>query len=179
MSLGSWFRDYVYIPLGGNKKNFIRNLFVVWFLTGLWHGASYNFILWGLYFGFLLYLEKLLLKKYISKIPLFIRHISTVFLVVISFYIFAFDNTFELIEYGKILFFLSGNDFYDINFLFYLYSNIVLLFAGFLFCTPVKKIFDERLKDGYIKGIIYFVLFVLVLASLVSSNYNPFLYFRF
>ena len=114
ISLGSWFRDYVYIPLEGNRVNkikFLRNILIVWLLTGFWHGASWNFIIWGLYFGILLILEKYVLKKYIEKTPTAIRYILTMFLVIISFYIFAFDDTTKLIDFGKILFGLSTNVF--------------------------------------------------------------------
>ncbi len=179
ITLGSWFRDYIYIPLGGNKKYIIRNLFVVWFLTGLWHGASYNFIIWGLYFGILLFIEKIILKSVLDKIPTFIRRTLTLILILISFYIFAFDNFSDLINYGKILFGLSNNSFIDNDFLFYLTNNFILITLAIMFSMPVKKIFDERLKDGLFKGIIYLVLYIICVAFLVGSTYNPFLYFRF
>ncbi|MFI3260335.1 MAG: MBOAT family O-acyltransferase [bacterium] len=179
MTLGSWFRDYVYIPLGGNKKNIIRNLFIVWFLTGLWHGANYNFILWGLYFGILLYIEKILLKDIISKIPIILCRISTVFLIVVSFYIFAFDDTTSLINYGKILFFISDNKLIDQNFYFYISNYFILIILCSLFSTSFGSWLDEKMKDGIFKGMIYIVLFTITVAYLVGSTYNPFLYFRF
>jgi alginate O-acetyltransferase complex protein AlgI len=115
MSLSSFFKDYVYIPLGGSRvstlKN-IRNIFVVWLLTGLWHGASFNFIIWGVYYGVLLLLEKFVLKNLIAKLPKFMKHIYTLIFVFIGWYIFAFDN---FLDFGKILF--SSNKFIDANFL--------------------------------------------------------------
>ncbi len=179
ISLGSWFKDYVYIPLGGNKKNIVRNLFVVWFLTGLWHGSNYNFILWGLYFGVILYFEKYVLNNFLKRIPNLVKRLYTLLLILISFYIFAFDNIGDLKIFGKILFGISKNDFINNDFLFYLSNNIILLILGIMFCFPVKKKFNERIKNDYIKGIIYFILFVITVSFLVASSYNPFLYFRF
>ncbi len=177
ISLGSWFRDYVYIPLGGNRNHVIRNLFIVWFLTGLWHGASYNFILWGLYFGVLLFLEKKVFKN--IKLPIVLKRLFTILLVLISFYIFAFDNFNDLLNYGNILFGMSSNEFINNDFLFYLSNNCILLTLGMLFCFPIKKIIDERFKNGVLIGIVYFALYLITISQLVGSSYNPFLYFRF
>ena len=179
MSLGTWFKDYVYFPLGGSKKKVLRNIFIVWFLTGLWHGASYNFISWGLYFGIIIYLEKTVFKNIISKIPSFINRVITLVLILISFYIFAFDNTNDLINYGSILFGLSNNELINNMTLFYIMDNIYLLIIGIVLCTPIYKKISERFKNGYLMGIIYFVLFIITISFLVSSSYNPFLYFRF
>lgn len=180
MSLSTWFKDYVYIPLGGNRKFQIRNILVVWALTGLWHGASWNFVLWGAYFGILLIIEKYVVKKYLDKAPDFIKHFYTMFLVVISFYIFAFDDLNKLFEYGKILFGFSSNAIIDNTFVFYLSNYLVILILAIIFSLPVYKIIRERMeKHWIISSIIYIALFVLVVAYLVSNTYNPFLYFRF
>jgi len=180
MSLSTWFKDYVYIPLGGNRKHQFRNILVVWALTGLWHGASWNFILWGVYFGVLLIIEKYVIKKYLDKLPNVFKHLITIFLVLISFYIFAFDNTNTLLSFGKILFGFSGNKFIDSNFIFYFTSYLIIIVIACIFATPIYQKYKERIeKKGLVITIIYILLFVLTIAYLVSDTYNPFLYFRF
>jgi len=180
MSLSIWFKDYVYIPLGGNRKHQLRNILVVWALTGFWHGASWNFILWGLYFGILLIIEKYVLKKYIDKLPNLFKHLITLFLVVVSFYIFAFDNTNLLLSFGKILFGISGNSFIDSNFIFYITNYLIILIVACILSTPIYKIIKERIEKRWIiMSIVYIVLFIVTVATLVGDTYNPFLYFRF
>jgi len=180
MSLSVWFKDYVYIPLGGNRKHQFRNILIVWSLTGLWHGASWNFIFWGLYFGILLILEKYVFKKVLDKIPNVFKHLLTIFLVLISFYIFAFDNTNILLSFGKILFGISGNTFVDNNFIFYFTNYIIIIIIACIFATPIYQKLKERVnKFGLIISIIYIILFILTISYLVSDTYNPFLYFRF
>ena len=180
MSLSTWFKDYVYIPLGGNRKHQFRNILVVWALTGLWHGASWNFILWGVYFGILLIIEKYVLKKYLEKLPNLFRHLITIFLVIISFYIFAFDNTSNLLSFGKILFGISGNSFIDSNFIFYFKNYLIVIILACILATPIYQKYKERIeKKGLIITIIYILLFILTISYLVSDTYNPFLYFRF
>lgn len=180
MSLSVWFKDYVYIPLGGNRKHQLRNILIVWGLTGLWHGASWNFIFWGIYFGILLILEKYVLKKYLDKLPNILKHIITIFLVIISFYIFAFDNTNLLLSFGKILFGMSGNNFIDSNFIFYFSNYLIILIIAGILSTPIYQIIKERIEKRWIiMSIIYIILFIITVAFLVSDTYNPFLYFRF
>ncbi|MDU0295483.1 MBOAT family O-acyltransferase, partial [Paraclostridium sp. MRS3W1] len=111
ISLGSFFRDYVYIPLGGNRKNMIFNLFVVWFLTGIWHGASWNFILWGLYFGILVYLEKKILFRVLNKIPKIFSHIYLIVALLVGWTLFYFTDVNRAFEYIKILFGFTNNEF--------------------------------------------------------------------
>ena len=176
ISLSSWFKDYLYIPLGGNRHNQVRNILIVWLCTGLWHGASWNFILWGLYFGILLLLEKYVFKNILEKIPNIFRHIVTIFLVVISFYIFAFDDMNKLIGFGKVMFGLSDNPVINIETIFNIKEYIFILILGLIFSTPILK---ERVKINWITISIYVILFILVVALLVSNTYNPFLYFRF
>lgn len=181
ISLSSWFKDYVYIPLGGNRKHQIRNILIVWGLTGLWHGASWNFIIWGLYFGILLILEKFVFQKYLERIPNLIKHGITIFLVLISFWIFAFDDMSMLTNFGKILFGLSGNSLIDEQFLFYFSSYGILILIGCIFSTPIYQKMKERIKGKwlYVMPVLYFILLVITTSLLISDTYNPFLYFRF
>ncbi len=186
ISLSSWFRDYVYIPLGGSrvKKIFhIRNILIVWALTGLWHGAAWNFILWGLYYGLFLLFEKFIFQKYLDKLPSFLRHIYAIFFIMIGWFLFAFDD-FEMLKlYATRLF--SFRLLWDQNFLYYLLNYGFVLLLGILFSIPIYPKLQAWMKKMSFKSslcIIFFVyvlLFVITLAFLVSDTYNPFLYFRF
>ena len=187
ISLSSWFREYVYIPLGGNRRGASRqvfNLLVVWLLTGLWHGASWNFALWGLYYGILLILEKFLLGKRISRIPSFIRHAGTLLLVLIGWVIFRVENVgalggvftemFDFRTAGTAQWFLANAD--------ALRALAVLPFA-MIACLPVRRLIlsrfgeSDRLKAA---GRIWALLiWLLSLAMLLGESYNPFIYFRF
>lgn len=179
ISLGIWFRDYVYIPLGGNrvsKLKWFRNIFIVWFLTGLWHGASFNFILWGLYFGFILILEKLFLLNFLNKIPNLFKHIYTLLLIIIGFVIFDLTNLEYIFKYLHAMFIINNN-FIDNTFIYYLTPNITLLIISIIASTPViKHILDKYI---YIRFIMLIIGFTLSVAFLVDSSFNPFLYFRF
>lgn len=188
MSLSSWFRDYVYIPLGGNKVSklkHIRNIFIVWFLTGFWHGASWNFIIWGLYFGVILVIEKYFLKKYIDKTKI-IKYIYTSIIVVISFLIFNSLTTSEIIHSLKNMFFINNIPFINNETLYYLQSNLILLIISFIGVTPLIKNIINRLKETKAKKVIdilepitLIALLTLVTAFLIDASFNPFLYFRF
>ena len=179
MSLGIWFRDYVYIPLGGNrcsKSRWLFNIIIVWFLTGLWHGASFNFIIWGLYFGFILILEKTFILNILKKLPNFINLIYVILLVIISFVLFDIENINSVFEYYKAMFSFS-NTLIDNTFLYYLIPNIPLIIISILASTPFfKNIFSKHIFLNYI-----FLMFGLILSTsfLVDSTFNPFLYFRF
>lgn len=191
ISLGSWFRDYVYIPLGGNRKGKYRtylNVFIVWFLTGLWHGASWNFVLWGLYFGIIISIEKAFLMKWLNKGPAFIRHIYTLFLLLIGWGLFAFDNFEKLSQYFKVMFGLNGEGLYNQMTLFYLSSNALSLIILIVASTPLMKGLYGRLSsissfkwglEVVVMPLIYLVILFVSTAYLVDSSYNPFLYFRF
>jgi alginate O-acetyltransferase complex protein AlgI len=177
MTLGSWFREYVYIPLGGNRKGLGRqifNLFIVWFLTGLWHGASVNFILWGLYFFVLLASEKLFLLKTLAQHKVIARAYFIIGILV-GWSIFAITDLSVLSLYISRLFvFKSGIDWI------YFTSNYgVILLACGLFSTPfIAKIKDIKLVAPVLK-LSTALLFIISIAYLVDSTYNPFLYFRF
>lgn len=177
MSLGIWFRDYVYIPLGGNRcKNsrWLFNIFVVWFLTGFWHGASVNFIIWGLFFGTLLVIEKLFLLEILKTTPKIINHFYVLICVIISFVFFDIDGVKNSTLYIKSMF--SGNLF-DEYFLYYLIPNLTLLIFSLIGSTPIiKNLLDKHLK---IKTILLIFCMILSTAFLVDASFNPFLYFRF
>ena len=188
MSLSSWFRDYVYIPLGGNrvsKLKWIRNLFIVWFLTGFWHGANWNFIIWGLYFGTLLVIEKFLLGKLLEKTKI-IKYIYTSIIVIISFLIFSVETVPEIITNLKNMFLLSDIPFTSLETNYYLRSYIVLLIISIIGATPLFKIIIGKLKETKLKIVIdilepiYLIsLLLLCTAFLIDASFNPFLYFRF
>ncbi len=189
MTLSSWFRDYVYIPLGGNKKGVlkqIRNILIVWSLTGLWHGASWNFIVWGLYFGILLILEKFILKKYFSNVPKFIKCIYTLFLVMISFVIFQGDRLSSAFNIIKGLFGLNGELFINNVTLYYLKGYVLFIVLGVIGSTNYVKNLVIKISNGKGKKIInilepiyLLILLIIVTMYLIDSSYNPFLYFRF
>lgn len=186
ISLGSWFRDYVYIPLGGNRVKPLRqilNIFAVWSLTGLWHGAGYTFILWGLYFGILLIAEKLLLKKVLDKLPSFIRHIYVILAVIVSFVLFNAPNLTSAVSHLKMMFGLSGLPFSSADTVYTLQSYGVLLVMAFVGATPfVKKLGEKVAKtkvSTFIEPAVVAVLLVVSTAYLIDGSFNPFLYFRF
>ena len=187
MSLSSWFKDYVYIPLGGSrcgKTKLIRNIFVVWFLTGLWHGASWNFILWGLLFGIVLVIEKLFLQKVLDKTPNIFKHIYVLFIVMISFVIFNGENIINNIQ-G--LFGINNISFINSVSIHYIKNYLIILIISILTCTPLFKNIIEKLKNNkHINKVInilepiYLVLLLfIVTVYLIDNSYNPFLYFRF
>jgi len=188
ISLSTWFRDYVYIPLGGSRVKKIiniRNIFVVWMLTGLWHGASWNFVLWGIYYGILLILEKFILKKYIDKLPNALKHLYTIILVLIGWLIFAFEDMSMLANYAKTMFGLNGS-FINSTFIYYFTNYFIILVIATIFSMPVYEKLENLLnkkKYQWIKFtivlLIYIILLIITTSYLVSDTYNPFLYFRF
>ena len=181
ISLSTFFRDYVYIPLGGNRCKRVRhifNLFVVWALTGLWHGASWNFVFWGLFYFILLVLEKFIFKK-IDKLPAFLGHLYTFSLVTFGFIIFYFTDTSTLIEAIKTLFGAHGlgNMLIFTHYQIFKLKTIIIFVLAAFASTPIfKPIFDKKNKfsDIYI-----IVLFIISIISILASSYNPFIYFRF
>ena len=182
-TLGTWFRDYVYFPLGGSrvgKIKLIRNLFIVWLLTGLWHGASINFVLWGLFFFVMLSLEKLFLQKALDRLPKIISHMYALFFVLLSFVIFGAENTAGLISDLKGMF--SGElPFVNGETLYYLKSYLPVLLLAILGATPVCKHFALKIsrKAPYLEPLFVTVVLLVCTALLVNGSFNPFLYFRF
>ncbi|MBO5414731.1 MAG: MBOAT family protein [Bacilli bacterium] len=189
ISLSSFFKDYVYIPLGGSRVNKIinvRNILIVWMLTGLWHGASWNFVLWGLYYGVLLLLEKFVFNKILEKAPNWFKHFYTMFLVVVGWMIFAFDDMTILKEYASMMFGVGGVSFINNHALYYLKNYLIIFILAIIFSMPVYKLAKEKLSKVkntklvfIVSLIIYTVLFIVVVSYLVNDTYNPFLYFRF
>ena len=188
MSLGGWFREYIYIPLGGNKKGTliqVRNLFVVWFATGLWHGASTNFIVWGLYFGIILLIEKLYLKDLLKRIPTIFSHIYTLIIVIIGWVIFDMNTLPAAGHYIKIMFGLGSNIFIDNMAKYILSTNFIILLLGLICSTKLIKNYTNKLKstlkekDVFLVASINLLILIISTAYLVGASYNPFLYFRF
>lgn len=187
ISLGSIFRDYVYIPLGGNKKRVYFNLFVVWFLTGLWHGPSWNFIFWGLYFFIFIVLEKAFLLKALEKIPAFFSHLYALVIIIPGWVIFYFTDTQMLIAYVKKLFSFSPGPNGNIEVMNIITTHLFWLIMTIVLCMPVyhkvkayvdKKASRINFYDTLTIGFNIILLFLCV-AQLVGKSYNPFIYFRF
>lgn len=190
ISLSTWFKDYIYIPLGGNrdgKYKQIRNILIVWLLTGIWHGANWTFLIWGLLFGVILIIEKIFLNKFMEKLPSFIRRIYVLFIVMILFIIFNSDNMSVALTNIKGLFGMNGEIFINDYTLHYLKSYLPVLIIALLGSTPFIKILIDKLrKNKYINSIINIlepilivVILVVVTSYLIDNSYNPFLYFRF
>jgi len=184
MSLGSWFRDYVYIPLGGNrgsKPRWFLNIFVVWMLTGFWHGAAWNFILWGLLFAVLLLIEKLL--PAIGKLPAVVKHIYVLLLIMLSFVLFNADSLAQAGSDFAGLFGLAGLPAVTTETLYYLRSYGLLFAVGFVGATPIVKQTALRLEKTKVGAVLEVLLLVVILlvctAYLVDGSFSPFLYFRF
>lgn len=190
ISLSSWFRDYIYIPLGGNRKGIkkqIRNILIVWLLTGLWHGANYTFIVWGLLFGIMLIIEKFILSKYLKNTPYIIKRIYTLFIVLISFVIFRADNINEAFNIIKGLFGFNTKVFSNSFTIYYLKSYFIILLLGIILSTPLLSNIITRLRKNNVlnkiinlfEPLLIILILVLVTACLIDNSYNPFLYFRF
>jgi len=183
ISLSTWFKEYVYIPLGGNRKGIKRqilNLLIVWGLTGLWHGASWNFLLWGLYYGVLLILEKTFLLKWLQKLPALLRHIYSIFAVLLGWALFFFEDMTKLgTFFGKLFGFAPTAE----GALLYMAAYVPLLLVAVVAATPLgKKLWTKWENKGWhswaaLAGTA--VLLLLCVAVLVSQSYNPFIYFRF
>lgn len=187
MSLGSFFRDYVYVPLGGNRRLYYRNLLIVWFLTGLWHGASWNFILWGLYFGFLIAIERLFLNRWLERLPAIFSHVYLIGIAMVGWTIFYFTDLNALSDYIGVMFGISSGLVWDSTLTDTLMSNMFWLLPALIFCLPVYPIMTRTgLFSGMFKsahpyaGMIWNLVLLFVSVSfLVGKTYNPFLYFRF
>lgn len=189
ISLGSWFRDYVYIPLGGNRVPKLRwffNIFVVWMLTGFWHGAAWNFIIWGLFFAVLLVFEKLCFLKVIEKRKV-LGHVYVILAVLISFVIFNATDMKEAGQYLAGMFGFGGVPVVSTEALYYLRSYGVVFLLSLIGATPVVKVLVTKLMQKKVckniiwilEPIVFIVLMLVMTAYLVDGSFNPFLYFRF
>ena len=190
MSLSSWFSDYVYIPLGGNRKGtiiLVRNIFIVWALTGIWHGANWIFVIWGLMFGIMLIIEKLFLTKHLEKMPSILQRIYVLFTVMISFIIFNANSIVEAWNNIIGLFGANGESLINASTVYYLKSYLVVLVIAIIGSTPLLKNIIEKLKTktnankiiNLLEPIAMASILIIVTAYLVDNSYNPFLYFRF
>lgn len=185
ISLGTWFREYVYIPLGGNRKGkprLLLNLLIVWFLTGFWHGASWNYIVWGLYFGVLLVIEKFFLLKRLERAPAFVSHLYALFFIVFGWVIFYFENTGEMFHYISLLF-SGSHGLLGQEALHLILSYLPLLLIAAIASLPLGYKVYVKVKDWkhywLVEAVLCAAVLVVCTAALVSQSYNPFLYFRF
>lgn len=186
ISLSTWFRDYVYIPLGGNRRKNLKvifNLFVVWGLTGLWHGASFNFLIWGLYYFVLLVMEKYIYGKYLEQAPVCLRRIYALFFILIGWTIFYFEDWEQLIQCFKSMFTLGDGGIGSIDAVSIILSYLPVLLSAAVASLPVWQTVYIKIKNRKVVAVleVVFCLILLILccASLVNQSYNPFLYFRF
>ena len=184
ISLTTWFRDYIYIPLGGNRVStlkHIRNILVVWALTGLWHGASWNFVLWGVYYGLFLLLEKFVLQKYLKKIPSWLCTVYTMLVVMIGWVFFSQTDFGALGHYLGTMFGIGASGFIDKTALYYLKTGFILLLISILMCRPAPYQYFKRLvrRRPVAAVIINLILFALSIAYMVYNSYTPFLYAKF
>jgi len=180
ISLSSWFRDYVYIPLGGNRKGLLlqlRNIMIVWALTGIWHGASWNFVLWGLYFGLILIAEKMFMLRLLARTPRWMRHCYALLLVLLGWVLFAFESTSEIGAYLSAMIGMNSASLWDGQTIYLLYTNAVLLVILVLMSLPKGMIIRSVPQSLAFVG--HAVLLLLSIAYLVDATFNPFLYFRF
>lgn len=193
ISLSTWFRDYVYIPLGGNRvKNHrhLINIFIVWFLTGLWHGAAWNFILWGLYYGCILVIEKNFLGKFIERLPRVFQHLYTILIVILGWLLFRADSIGHAKSYFLVMFGLKSPVLIDSQAIYYLVENKFIFIIAFVASMPVYPKLMEKIENitvnglriflvDYLKVFILILLFLTSVMYLVNSTFNPFIYFRF
>lgn len=186
ISLGSWFRDYIYIPLGGNRVKGIlvyRNLAIVWFITGLWHGANWNFIVWGLYFGVFIILERVFLNKFFNKIPKVFSHIYLLVVVIFGWVLFSKPDIRQAIDYISIMLGFGYYNLFNGYTLFFIKQYFFEIIIAILMSVPLGNYFIKNKKVyriiNYIKPIILILIFIITIIYLVNSTFNPFIYFNF
>jgi alginate O-acetyltransferase complex protein AlgI len=191
ISLGSFFKDYVYIPLGGNRRFKIRNLFVVWLLTGLWHGASWNFIIWGLYYFVLLFMEKLFLQRIFDKIPAAFSRIYLWAAVLVGWVFFYHTDLGQALTYLGIMFGAGGAPLLSPEVSIHFWNNAVFMFIAIIGCTPLFTRIYEKIRlqvgegkcidflDHITKPVINIAILILSVIFMAGQSYNPFLYFKF
>ncbi len=191
ISLGTFFRDYLYIPLGGKRRHPFRNLFIVWFLTGLWHGASWNFIVWGLYFGVLIALERIALKRLFDRLPAFFGHVYLLFAVLLSWGIFYFVDWGRMVQFFGVLFGANSGPWITPDLVDSIRQHAFWLVLALILCTPLIQVLVSKGRDligrrwpGIEGGIgltacLNLVMLLISVSMLVGKTFNPFLYFRF
>ena len=190
MSLGSWFRDYVYIPLGGNRVSnlkWVRNIFIVWFLTGFWHGAGWNFILWGLFFAVFLLIEKVGLKNILEKLPKVFSHIYVIFLLLLSWILFDAETILIAISRYKDMFGISGLELINSDTIYYISSYFGVFIIAIIGAMPIGKQLITKIKEkevgkriiNILEPIVQVALILVITGYLIDGSFNPFLYFRF
>ncbi len=182
ISLSSWFRDYLYIPLGGNKgKPFhvYRNLFIVFILCGFWHGASFTFVIWGLYHGFFLVMERFLKDKVKLNLPDAIKHMYTVFVFIFGWVIFRSENNSQLYFYLEKMVSFNFEQGDTVIRIITESKFVIAALLGIIFSIPVFPYFSQKTKDRYLYSLLYLILFIICCISLIGDDYNPFIYFRF
>lgn len=189
ISLSTWFKDYVYIPLGGNRKGLPRqclNIMIVWFLTGFWHGANWNFMIWGIYFGIILLAEKIFLLKCLERLPSVIQHIYALILIIIGWGIFAFEDTEVLINNFKNMFFAGSLPLINSKAVWWLSQYAITFVILIIASTPLFKNLGNKLEKKIpavygclLQPLMTLGLLVISTAYLASNSFNPFLYFRF
>jgi alginate O-acetyltransferase complex protein AlgI len=187
ISLGSWFRDYLYIPLGGNRNGHLktyRNLLIVWLATGIWHGASWTFVAWGLYYGIFIMIERAFLNKWLSRISSIFSHIYLLFIVMIGWVFFRSDSFSYAFSYIKTMFGINGIGIWDSIATFYFVQYDIVLIISIIGATPFVKIlankFEEKFRIfGIVQILCYSILLFISVIYLVTSTFNPFIYFRF
>ncbi len=185
ISLSTWFRDYVYIPLGGtrgSRAKLLRNILVVWLLTGFWHGAAWNFIAWGLYFGLLLMLEKFVIGKALTRLWRPLQHLYALFFIVAGWVLFRSENLTYALDYLKVMLGLGGVPWVSNQAVYYLVEYKMELVTAMVASIPVYPFLKEKiggLKDSILLHVILIALFLLCIIYLINSTFNPFIYFRF
>jgi alginate O-acetyltransferase complex protein AlgI len=192
ISLTSFFKDYVYIPLGGNRKFHVRNILVVWLLTGLWHGASWNFVVWGVYFFILLVIEKFVLLKIEKKIPKIIWQLYFVVVILVGWVFFYHTSISKAFQFVSIMFGINASSWSSPEVRIFLNSYMIFIVIALIGCTPVIKTIFGRIKgsmqkkqigsysvDQLIKSTVNIAILIVSIIMLVGQSYNPFLYFKF
>lgn len=187
ITLGSFFRDYLYIPLGGNRSNMMRNLLITWFATGLWHGASWNFVVWGLYYGVLILLERLFLQKALERLPRLFSHIYLIVAMLVGWVFFSFTDLGGAVSFIKKMFFI-GAPLYDVSVGLDIAGCAVWLVLAVIFCAPITVLLSQRWQNAgdrvkscflWVRPVFNLGIILVCTCLLVGQSYNPFLYFRF
>ena len=183
ITLSDFFKEYIYFPMGGNRVSKLRNIFnllVVWFLTGIWHGNSWNFLLWGIYYGIIIILEKYILKKLLEKMPKIIRHIYVLLIVLIGYIFFSFNSMESISNVFKILF---TGQFINSTVVFYLKENLLYIIIGCLLCCKIPKVINDFIRNKKVFNVIifcgYIILLLITISYILSGSYQPFLYNNF